>query len=199
MVRHIGFRIETKVVPTKANIRALRREEFRAQLSDTGAPDAAARWHDARAQLEKLQNEISQIARKTGISSATKLALLAADTPDSDRVPDIEWWDSVILMTPEEREHKRQTSDATSEQSDTSDARTHSQRVDACHVGDDNIVDNLNEAAITNLVEHPQQLRPPKLHETVPKTPALHHFLSVFAGKKKWWNKLPSNTWVFLI
>ncbi|PZC70979.1 hypothetical protein B5X24_HaOG214508 [Helicoverpa armigera] len=82
----------------QANIRALRREEFRAQLSDTGAPDAAARWHDARlaerlrmkAQLEKLQNEISQIARKTGISSATKLALLAADTPDSDRVPDIE-------------------------------------------------------------------------------------------------------------
>lgn len=41
--------------------------------------------------MEKLQNEISQIARKTGISSATKLALLAADVPDSDRVPDIEW------------------------------------------------------------------------------------------------------------
>ena len=28
-----------------------------------------------KAQLEKLQNEISQIARKTGISSATTLAL----------------------------------------------------------------------------------------------------------------------------
>ncbi|XP_047039161.1 U4/U6 small nuclear ribonucleoprotein Prp3 [Helicoverpa zea] len=206
-----GKRVQlTHVAPTlKANIRALRREEFRAQLSDTGAPDAAARWHDARvplrpharlrrplrfhepgrfvqlaerlrmkAQLEKLQNEISQIARKTGISSATKLALLAADTPDSDRVPDIEWWDSVILMTPEEREHKRQTSDATSEQSDTSDARTHSQRVDACHVGEDNIVDNLNEAAITNLVEHPQQLRPP----TEPLKPT---YMPVFLTKKE--------------
>ncbi|KPJ20876.1 U4/U6 small nuclear ribonucleoprotein Prp3 [Papilio machaon] len=107
------------------------------------------------AQLEKLQNEISQIARKTGISSATKLALLAADTPDSDRLPDIEWWDSVILMTPEEREEKRKRS------APTGDSRTDTQRVDDCNVGDDDIVENLNEDAITNLVEHPQQLRPP--------------------------------------
>ena len=31
----------------------------------------------AKAQLEKLQSEIASTARKTGISSATKLALLA--------------------------------------------------------------------------------------------------------------------------
>ena len=51
-----------------------------------------------KAQLEKLQNEISQIARKTGISSATKLALIAPKTDiHSEDVPAMEWWDSVIL------------------------------------------------------------------------------------------------------
>ncbi|CAH2218358.1 jg12843 [Pararge aegeria aegeria] len=119
-----GKRVQlTHVAPTlKANIRAKRREEFRAQLSgQVTEPVGEAAWVDERvaskppvrvkralrfhepgkftqmaerlrmkAQLEKLQNEISQIARKTGISSATKLALLSADVPDSDRVPDIE-------------------------------------------------------------------------------------------------------------
>ncbi|CAF4892584.1 unnamed protein product [Pieris macdunnoughi] len=177
----------TQVAPTlKANIRAKRREEFKAQLSGQAASDVPveASWMDSRvpskapirlkralrfhepgkfrqmaerlrmkAQLEKLQNEISQIARKTGISSATKLALLASDVPDSDRVPDIEWWDSVILMTPEERESRRKTSEK--------DERTDIQRVEDCNIGEDDIVDNLNADAITNLVEHPQQLRPP--------------------------------------
>ncbi|KAJ8704150.1 hypothetical protein PYW07_013444 [Mythimna separata] len=183
-----------------ANIRAKRREEFRLQLSGAPAPEPAAAWHDSRlaarlpararrplrfhepgkfvqmgdrlrmkAQLEKLQNEISQIARKTGISSATKLALLAADTPDCDRVPDIEWWDSVILMTAEERQARRAAGAA-----DAADAAD----VDACHLGAADIVDNLNLAAITNLVEHPQQLRPP----TEPLKPT---YMPVFLTKKE--------------
>ncbi|XP_052755083.1 U4/U6 small nuclear ribonucleoprotein Prp3 [Galleria mellonella] len=197
-----GKRVQlTHVAPTlKANIRAKRREEFRAQLSGqtSSEPQPDAGWVDARlqlkppvrarralrfhepgkfrqmaerlrmkAQLEKLQNEISQIARKTGISSATKLALLAADTPDSDRVPDIEWWDSVILLTGEEREAGGEA-----------DSRSGSQRVDACNVGADDIVDNLNHAAITNLVEHPQQLRPPT--EALKPT-----YMPVFLTKKE--------------
>lgn len=68
-------------------------------------------------------------------------------------------WDSVILMTPEEREAQRKR---TQHVTDTqTDMQTDSARVEACNVGADDIVDNLNEAAITNLVEHPQQLRPP--------------------------------------
>ncbi|XP_050359436.1 U4/U6 small nuclear ribonucleoprotein Prp3 [Nymphalis io] len=202
-----GKRVQlTHVAPTlKANIRAKRREEFRAQLSAHAADaDDAAPWRDARlaarapararralrfhepgkftqlaerlrmkAQLEKLQNEISQIARKTGISSATKLALLAADVPDYDRVPDIEWWDSVILMTAEEREAKRQRSVGAS-----ADERSDMQRVEACNLGADDIVDNVNEDAITNLVEHPQQLRPP----TEPLKPT---YMPVFLTKKE--------------
>lgn len=48
--------------------------------------------------MEKLQNEISQIAKKTGISSATKLALIAKSEGHSDDIPQMEWWDSVILI-----------------------------------------------------------------------------------------------------
>lgn len=51
-----------------------------------------------QAQLEKLQNEISQIAKKTGISSATKLALIAKSEGHSEDIPNMEWWDSVILV-----------------------------------------------------------------------------------------------------
>lgn len=54
----------------------------------------------AKAQLERLQGEIASTARKTGISSATKLALIAPSKEVyEDRVPDVEWWDAAILPT----------------------------------------------------------------------------------------------------
>ena len=54
----------------------------------------------AKAQLERLQGEIASTARKTGISSATKLALIAPSKEVyEDRVPEVEWWDASILPT----------------------------------------------------------------------------------------------------
>lgn len=52
----------------------------------------------AKAQLDQLQTEIASVARKTGISSATKLALLAhhRETRDDD-IPAVEWWDQDVL------------------------------------------------------------------------------------------------------
>ena len=52
----------------------------------------------AKAQLDQLQSEIASVARKTGISSATKLALLAhhRETVD-DEIPAVEWWDQDVL------------------------------------------------------------------------------------------------------
>lgn len=83
-----------------------------------------------RTQLEKLQNEISQIARKTGISSATKLALIAPKQDShAEDVPQMEWWDSVIL---------------------SSDLST----MDGEYIA-------IRDAAITNLIEHPTQMKPP--------------------------------------
>ncbi|ETN68110.1 Trisn small nuclear ribonucleoprotein [Anopheles darlingi] len=110
--------------PAVRNKRALR-------FHEPGKFQQLAERMRMKVQLEKLQNEISQIARKTGISSATKLALIApkADT-HSNEVPSMEWWDSVIL---------------------TDDLST----VDA----QGNI--SIRESAITNLIEHPTQMRPP--------------------------------------
>uniref|UniRef100_A0A6M2DHA8 Putative u4/u6 small nuclear ribonucleoprotein n=1 Tax=Xenopsylla cheopis TaxID=163159 RepID=A0A6M2DHA8_XENCH len=153
----------THLAPTlKANIRAKKREEFKTQLNDKTGDDLADNsFFDHRigskpsvrnkralkfnepgkfqqiadrirmkAQLEKLQNEISQIARKTGISSATKLALIAPKSElQTDDIPHIEWWDSVIAKN------------------------------DLNTMDGDNIA--LRQFSITNLVEHPTQMRPP--------------------------------------
>ena len=52
----------------------------------------------AKAQLEQLQSEIASVARKTGISSATKLALIAPSKDlFDDTIPIVEWWDAAIL------------------------------------------------------------------------------------------------------
>lgn len=51
-----------------------------------------------QAQLEKLQAEISQAAKKTGIQTSTRLALIAPKKEIREgEIPDIEWWDSFIL------------------------------------------------------------------------------------------------------
>lgn len=170
----------TQVVPTlKANIRAKKREEFRAQLQESKGPEEiqdthffdnrigvkpamrgkrALKFHEPgkfqqlaerirmKTQLEKLQNEISQIARKTGISSATKLALIAPKTEAlSEDVPNVEWWDSVILTAGYPSENEPTT---------------------------------IKSSTITNLVEHPTQMRPP----TDPLKPI---YMPVFLTKKE--------------
>lgn len=153
----------THVAPTlKANIRAKRREQFKAlgdkvgtseETSETNFFDhrigvkpairgkRALRFHEPgkfqqlaerirmKAQLEKLQNEISQIAKKTGISSATKLALIAKSEGLTEEIPNMEWWDSVILE-------------------DNLDTMV-----------DDKI--SIKTTSINNLVEHPTQMRCP--------------------------------------
>ncbi|XP_065430142.1 U4/U6 small nuclear ribonucleoprotein Prp3 isoform X3 [Chrysemys picta bellii] len=160
-----GKEIElTHRMPTlKANIRAVKREQFKQQLKEKPSEDMESntyfdprvsiassqrqkrtfKFHDkgkfekiaqrlrTKAQLEKLQAEISQAARKTGIHTSTKLALI---TPKKElkegEIPEIEWWDSYIIPN---------GFDLT--------AGVYSKRDD--YFG------------ITNLVEHPAQLSPP--------------------------------------
>lgn len=113
-----------------------------------------------KAQLEKLQNEISQIARKTGISSATKLALIAPKQDShAEDVPQMEWWDSVILAN---------------------DLKT---------MDGDNIA--IRESAITNLIEHPTQMKPPsKLHFVNTFSTSLSIFHREFFIEKSNWFKI---------
>lgn len=120
-VRFFDDRITIK--PGNRNKRALR-------FHEPGKFQQMAERMRMKSQLERLQNEISQIARKTGISSATKLALIAPKQDTPDDVPSMEWWDSVIL---------------------TNDLNTLDEEGNIC----------IRQTAITNLIEHPTQMKPP--------------------------------------
>ncbi|KAM9806876.1 U4/U6 small nuclear ribonucleoprotein Prp3 isoform 1-T2 [Syngnathus typhle] len=179
-----GKEIElTHRMPTlKANIRAVKREQFRQQLKEKPGEELEStsyfdnrvtliasqrtrktfKFHEqgrfekiaqrirTKAQLERLQNEISQAAKKTGIHASTKLALIAPrkDIGDSE-VPNIEWWDSFILPT--NIEIKPETK-----------------------------LDEVVLFGVTNLVEHPAQISPPgKFDKDKPVT------LGVYLTKKE--------------
>uniref|UniRef100_A0AAR2LAJ8 U4/U6 small nuclear ribonucleoprotein Prp3 n=1 Tax=Pygocentrus nattereri TaxID=42514 RepID=A0AAR2LAJ8_PYGNA len=84
-----------------------------------------------KTQLERLQMEIAQAAKKTGIQASTKLALIAPKKELGEgEVPLIEWWDSYIL--PSNLELSAET-----------------------------VFDGLEFHGVTNLVEHPAQMAPP--------------------------------------
>ncbi|XP_057196769.1 U4/U6 small nuclear ribonucleoprotein Prp3 [Triplophysa rosa] len=160
-----GKEIElTHRMPTlKANIRAVKREQFRQQLKEKPADDMEStsyfdprvplvpaqrakkgfRFHEqgrfekiaqrirTKAQLEKLQMEIAQAAKKTGIQASTKLALIAPKKELGDgEVPRIEWWDSYILPSNIKLSARM-------------------------------MVDEIELHGVTNLVEHPSQMAPP--------------------------------------
>uniref|UniRef100_A0A8C8FBX8 U4/U6 small nuclear ribonucleoprotein Prp3 n=1 Tax=Oncorhynchus tshawytscha TaxID=74940 RepID=A0A8C8FBX8_ONCTS len=138
----------THRMPTlKANIRAVKREQFRQQLKEKPGEDLESTiYFDGRvpnltpdleekticrAQLEKLQTEIAQAAKKTGIQASTKLALFAPKKMLGDgQVPIIEWWDSYILPS-------------------NIDLSTETNFV------------AMELFGVTNLVEHPAQISPP--------------------------------------
>ncbi|XP_008430962.1 U4/U6 small nuclear ribonucleoprotein Prp3 isoform X2 [Poecilia reticulata] len=160
-----GKEIElTHRMPTlKANIRAVKREQFRQQLKEKPGDDIEStsyfdqrvlitpaqrtrkgfKFHEpgrfekiaqrvrTKAQLERLQNEIAQAAKKTGIQASTKLALIAPkkEIGEGD-VPNIEWWDSYILST-------------------------------HLPINPESKFEEIDLFCVTNLVEHPAQISPP--------------------------------------
>ena len=119
-------------VPVKAPVRQKRSFKFH----EKGEFETQAKRMRAKAQLEKLQKDIAEKAKKTGISSAARLALLSSIVPKKedkeDEVPDVEWWDSFVMKD---------------------------------HTYED-CIDNTSPLeqkfdGITHLIEHPMQLRPP--------------------------------------
>merc|ERR1712071_405665 len=86
----------------RVNIKSAWRTKRSFHFHEQGKFQQVASQMRMKAHLDKLQNEISQIARKTGINSVTALALVAprsGDRKEDEDVPDLEWWDSVILKT----------------------------------------------------------------------------------------------------
>lgn len=89
---HINYRASAPLAPQRG------KKMFK--FHEPGKFQRLAQTMRAKAQLERLQGEIASTARKTGISSATKLALIAPSKEVyEDRVPEVEWWDAAILPT----------------------------------------------------------------------------------------------------
>ena len=133
----------------RVNIKSAMRTKRSFHFHEQGKFQQVASQMRMKAQLDKLQNEISQIARKTGINSVTALALVAprlGDRKEDEDVPDLEWWDSVILQT---RDYQLPDGQP-----------------------------NLRQETITNLIEHPIQMRAPTDHLSAPCLP-------VFLTKKE--------------
>lgn len=88
---------ESKYFDPRVGIKAAQRNKRGFKFHDKGKFQQLAQRIRAKAQLDKLQKEIAAAAKKTGISSATKLALITPREAHEDTVPDVEWWDSNIL------------------------------------------------------------------------------------------------------
>ncbi|GAB6031986.1 hypothetical protein CHUAL_010364 [Chamberlinius hualienensis] len=89
---------DNKFFDTRVSTKGALRNKRTFKFHDKGKFELIAQRLRTKAQLEKLQQEIAQAAKKTGITSATKLALIAPRKElFEDEIPEVEWWDSVIL------------------------------------------------------------------------------------------------------
>lgn len=68
------------------------------QFIEKGTYEKQAQKERTQAKLSVLQNSISTAAKQTGISSAVRLAIVTPAAAEvTDDLPDIEWWDRVLL------------------------------------------------------------------------------------------------------
>eukprot|EP00049_Salpingoeca_infusionum_P014325 m.267693 g.267693 ORF g.267693 m.267693 type:complete len:558 (+) comp15645_c0_seq6:2013-3686(+) len=89
---------ESVIVKSKTGRRrGFQTDAFR--FKEPGYYKHVAERQRASEKLEKLQNEIAKKAQKTHISSVAKLAFIAPKKEEliPSIVPDVEWWDQVVL------------------------------------------------------------------------------------------------------
>ncbi|KAG8194722.1 hypothetical protein JTE90_026373 [Oedothorax gibbosus] len=92
--------VDQKFFDPRVSAKNFQRPRKGFKFHERGKFEQLAQRLRTKAQLEKLQDEIAQAAKKTGISSATKLALIVPRKEYKEgEVPDIEWWDSYILQS----------------------------------------------------------------------------------------------------
>ncbi|KAL5019959.1 hypothetical protein ScPMuIL_002851 [Solemya velum] len=83
----------------RVGLRTAQRQKRTFKFHERGRFESQGQRLRAKAQLEKLQGEIAQAARKTGIASAAKLATIAPKKELKEgEIPDLEWWDAFILQ-----------------------------------------------------------------------------------------------------
>uniref|UniRef100_A0A0N5AQE5 U4/U6 small nuclear ribonucleoprotein Prp3 n=1 Tax=Syphacia muris TaxID=451379 RepID=A0A0N5AQE5_9BILA len=118
----------------RINLKSAQRKSRALVFHEKGEFETQALRERAKAKLAILQSEITQIAKKTGMSSSVKLAMLAPSTSSATQeAPEIEWWDEVVLGSP--------SYDATPNPNLENDEKY--------------------RKTITVLVEHPIKLKPP--------------------------------------
>ncbi|KAH9502247.1 U4/U6 small nuclear ribonucleoprotein Prp3, partial [Bulinus truncatus] len=124
---------ESKFFDGRLSLKGALRPKRGFKFHEKGKFEQQASRLRAKAQLERLQSEIAQAAKKTGIASAAKIATIAPKKEIKEgEIPDIEWWDTYIIK------------------SNTYDV-----------VPDSGDIDRVSYHGITNLVEHPTQIAPP--------------------------------------
>lgn len=124
---------ENKYFDSRVTLKASQRTKRIFRFHEKGKFEQLAQRLRTKAQLEKLQQEIAQAAKKTGITSATKLALIAPKKElKEDEIPDVEWWDAVILCTDSYDEMPSKDTPI-----------------------------NHKYDGVTTLIEHPTQMKPP--------------------------------------
>lgn len=133
----------TRYFDPRVSTQAAQRPKRGFRFYEKGKFEQLAQRLRTKAQLDRLQSEISQAAKKTGIASAARLATI---TPKKEmvegEVPDMEWWDAFLLRTTDSYEAVPETEDLRS-------------RLEG----------------VTHLVEHPIQMKPPAEPEKQPMIP----------------------------
>jgi U4/U6 small nuclear ribonucleoprotein PRP3 len=78
---------------------ASRRPRATFEFKEQGEYQKLANTQRNKARLERLQSEISRAAQHTGISSAVKLALVTPSGSEAveSYIPEVEWWDEVVI------------------------------------------------------------------------------------------------------
>eukprot|EP01134_Creolimax_fragrantissima_P007365 CFRG7365T1 len=141
------------------------------KLNEPGKFERKANNIRAKAMIEKLEKEIGEAAKKTGISSSTKLALLTPKDTQGTNVPDAEWWDVAILSSGKYPTHGESLSVdlnmnvTKGDHMDTSGDDSMSENVESTGEGGEKEVTGSGMhgmlRGITALIEHPVQYEPP--------------------------------------
>ncbi|VDK48325.1 unnamed protein product [Anisakis simplex] len=83
----------------RISLKSAQRKVRTITFHDKGEFEALAHRERAKARLTMLQSEISHIAKRTGMSSSVKLAMLTPSSTSAQisEVPTIEWWDEIVI------------------------------------------------------------------------------------------------------
>lgn len=128
---------EQKFYDHRVSAKSAQRSKKLFKFHEKGKYEQLAQRLRTKAKLEKLQQEIAQAAKKTGISSATKIALMVPKKEIKEgEIPDVEWWDTFII--------KGESYDSVIDSVVNSNVK----------------FEDLLEG-VTNLVEHPIQMKAP--------------------------------------